>query len=140
MSMLTMKFNADEMMNVLEEQLMFPDETVTAGVYCTFQDTGFFASSRHIVTGYAGLTSRGRLIGLRCGMIRSEPFSVDLNYLTKLKLRKTLFGMRSVYLEYFAERRIRLKFTVSPRILGSKFPDQYANTEIIMQQLSAYQR
>ncbi|MBQ6041283.1 MAG: hypothetical protein K5705_10170 [Oscillospiraceae bacterium] len=135
MSMFKLKCNQDEMLEMLSSQLMFAEEAVTAGVYATFQDTGFFASSRHVVIGYVGLTNRNRLIAIRAGMLKTEPFSTDLSYITKIKVKKTLFGMWQVYLEYFAERAYKLKFTVSPKILGAKFPNQRANTDYLIQTL-----
>ena len=135
MSMFKLKCNQDEMLEMLSSQLMFAEEAVTAGVYATFQDTGFFASSRHVVIGYVGLTNRNRLIAIRAGMLKTEPFSTDLSYITKIKVKKTLFGMWQVYLEYFAEGTRKLKFTVSPKILGAKFPNQKAFTEILIQTL-----
>lgn len=139
MGMLGMKFNETEMAETLDAQLLFADEAVEASVYATFQDTGFFASSRRIITGYAGITNRNRLIGLRCGLISSEPFSVDLSCLTKLKVKKSLFGMWQIYLEYFAGRKVRLKFSFSPKILGHKFPNQRENTDILVRRLQEFQ-
>ena len=135
MSMLKLKCNEGEMLEMLNSQLMFAEESVTAGVYATFQDTGFFASSRHVVIGYVGLTSRNRLIGVRAGFIKTEPFSTDLSYISKVKVKKTLFGMWQIYLEYFAEGTRKLKFTVSPKILGAKFPNQKNCPDLLVQAL-----
>lgn len=135
MSLVTMKGNQDEMFETLNSQLMYAEEAVTAGVYASFQDTGFFASSRHVMVGYVGLTNRNRLIAIRSGFIRTEPFSTDLAYISKVKIKKTLFGMWQVYLEYFAEGTRKLKFTVSPKILGTKFPNQKAYSDILIQEL-----
>ena len=135
MSVLSMKFNDEEMERILSELLAFPDETITAGVYCTFQDTGFFASASHITAGYVGLTSRGRLVGLRAGMLSSEQINMDLNCMTKIKIKKGLLGSRTVYLECLGGGTDKVKFIVTPRISGQKITHQQENFEILMGEL-----
>ena len=138
MSMFTMQFSEEKMLESMGQQL-FPDEHIKAAVYCNFQDTGFFASPYHIMIGYVGLTDRYRIVGNKSGYIITDPLDIDLNAITKLKVKKMLFGQYQVYMEYFADRHRKLKFSVVPKIGGTKFPNQKPNMEFLIQTLKERQ-
>ncbi|HAG12555.1 MAG TPA: hypothetical protein DCG49_01690 [Ruminococcus sp.] len=138
--MFKMQFGEPEMMQKMQDQLLYPNETVQAAVYCSFQDTGFFASPYHMMIGYVGLTSHDRLIGSKSGYITTEPLHVDLSSVTKLKAKRSLFGQYQVYLEYYAEKgKGKLKFVVPAKIYGQKFPNQREYAQILMQALQERQ-
>ena len=138
MSMFNKKFSETDMLELMGQQLL-PDEHVTAAVYCNFQDAGFFASPYHIMIGYVGLTDRYRLIGSKSGYVITDPLDIDLNAITKLNVKKMLFGQYQVYMEYFADRHRKLKFTVIPKIAGTSFPNQKPNMDFLIQTLKERQ-
>ena len=133
-----MQFSEENMLEVLKQQL-YPSESVTAAVYCSFQDTGFFASPYHIMMGYVGLTDSFRIIGTKSGYIMTDSLDIDLNAITKLNVKKSLFGQYSVYMKYFSDSQRKLSFTVVPKIAGTKFPNQKTNTDFLIQTLKERQ-
>ena len=138
MSVLTKKFDEDEMYRMLGE-LLYADESITTALYCVYKDTGFFASNRHVVPGYVALTDRDRLVGWKMDMFGTKPVSLDLGYLTKVKLTNWIFGNKLVYLCTNDGRKNELKFQYVPSVLGSqaKFPNQERNSDILLDELRA---
>ena len=131
MSLFSMKFNSGEMFEMLESGLR-PGETLIAAAYCAFHDTGFLASNRTVQTGYIGLSDSGRLFGIRAGFISAEHFSFEIAFLQKIRIKKMLFGARTVDID---GPEGRLKFVINRKIAGSKFPDQPENFEKIISEL-----
>lgn len=110
------------------EPMLLPGESLEAAVYCSFYQTGFFAS-RYPSAGYMGLTDGGRLIGVQIGLLGSTPIAADLTTVTKVRLRQNLIqklaGQTDVYLEYFSgQGNGKLRFTLLPKIVGGKLPHQ----------------
>ncbi|MCQ2416196.1 MAG: hypothetical protein MJ071_00085 [Oscillospiraceae bacterium] len=140
MSMFTMKFNEDEMLTMLNELLLDYDETVEAAVYCSFKDTGFFASSRHLMTGYLGITNRNRIVGYCCDMLTKKPIQIEMNNITKIKVSGGLFGQKNVYVEHFSDRLYKMKATLIPKVYGRKFPNQRENFTTLLDVFTEKQR
>ena len=138
MSVLNKKFNEDEMLNMLSE-LLIGGESIIAALYCIYKDTGFFASNRNVVPGYIALTDRNRLIGYKMGVFGTKPVSLELEYLTKIKLTNWILGNKIVYLCSNDGRKNELKFQYVPKVIGSqsKFPNQERNSEILLEELRA---
>lgn len=143
MGVMSMKWNEAEMTEVLTLQLM-PGEALLAGIYASFVDTSILGS-RLPVIGYVGLTDQGRLLVLQGKMIGSEEFAVDLAFVRKMKIRQNIFQKlahgRDVYLEYNGGTGSgKLRFVVTQKIAGSKFPHQQENAERILQELELVQQ
>ena len=138
MSVLSKKFNEDEMLNMLGE-LLYTGESITAALYCIYKDTGFFASNRNVVPGYVALTDRNRLIGYKLNVFGTKPVSLELDYLTKIKITNWILGNKIVYLCTNDGRKNELKFQYVPKVLGSqmKFPNQERNSDILLDELRA---
>ena len=135
MGMLSMKFNSDEMFDLLQSSLR-PGETLTAAVYGSFYQTGFFASNRNVEAGYIGLSDCGRLFGIRCSFLSTENFSYEIAFLKKIKIKKALFGARNINID---GPEGEMRFAVVPKITGRKFPDQPENFQRILEALEAKQ-
>lgn len=134
MSMFSMKYNEEEMYEVLRGGLR-PGETLLAAVYATFTGTGFLNGGSTSI-GYIGLTDQDRLIGIQSGMVSSSPFSAELGFLRRLKCKKGLLGMRSFELD---NGEIKLKASIPGKVGGGKFPNQPENQKLIMDTLEAKQ-
>ena len=136
MGVLTTKFDEDEMLNMLGE-LLYAGESITAALYCVYKSTGFFASNRNVVPGYVALTDRNRLIGYKLNVFGTKPVSLELDYLTKIKITNWILGNKIVYLCTNDGRKNELKFQYVPKVLGSqmKFPNQERNSEILLDTL-----
>lgn len=138
MSYLTQKFNEEEMMKLLGE-LLYADESIKAAVYCVYKDTGFFASSRHIITGYAAITDKGRFIGYKMDLVSTAAVSFDMQYLTKIKISNVILGQKMVHMEFNNGKKEEVKFQLVPKVGGGKFPDQERYFEIMLDELTARQ-
>lgn len=141
-NMISMKFNEDEMLSVLTEQLL-PGETLCAAVYCAFSDTGMLAS-RVPVYGYLGITDRSRLIACQAHLSGTQILTADLNFAKKLTVRTPVFGslfkQKEIYAECLGDRTVRLKFTVIRKIAGKKFPNQSENAETLLRLIEEKQQ
>ena len=118
------------------ESSLRPGETLTAAAYCSFYQTGFFASNRNVEAGYIGLTDGGRLFGIRCSFLSTEHFSFEIAFLQKIKIKKALFGARNINID---GPEGEMRFAVMPKITGRKFPDQPENYQRILDALEAKQ-
>ena len=67
MSSFTKKYT-DEEMNSALEALLIGGERLETAVYCLFKQTGFFASNRNIITGYAGITDTDGFCAANTGL------------------------------------------------------------------------
>ena len=138
MSVLTTKFNEDEMLNMLGE-LLYAGESITAALYCIYKDTGFFASNRNVIPGYVALTDRNRLIGYKMNVLGTNPVSLDLEFLKKIKITDWILGNKIIYLCTDDGRKNEVKFQYVQKVIGSqaKFPNQERNSEILLDTLRA---
>lgn len=138
MSVLKTKFDEDEMLNMLSELLIGGESIITA-LYCIYKDTGFFASNRRVDPGYVALTDRNRIIGYRMNVFGTKPVSLELEYLTKIKITNFILGNKIIYLRADDGRKNELKFQYVPKVIGSqaKFPNQERNSEILLEELRA---
>jgi hypothetical protein len=139
MASLTKIWDEAEMYRTLEP-LLLPGESLEAAVYCSYQDTGFFAS-RYPTAGFLGLTDGGRLIGVKVGLLGESEISADLSTVTKLRLRQNIFqklgNQTEVWLEYFSgQGNGKLRFTLLPKIYGGKLPHQAENVQRILAELN----
>lgn len=134
MGMLTMKYNSAEMAQKLAMMLQ-PGENMVAAVYCSIQRDAFELGSS-VMLGYLGITDQHRLIGYKIGMFGETPFSVYLQGVSKLVIKK---GILNQY-------KLRVKsgsFSLNCRIArkaGKKFPDQSDYLDLMIPILEMYQR
>jgi len=135
MSIFGMKFNSAEMAQTLSAMLQ-PDEVLEAAVYAVFM-RGVFESGPQSMVGYLGLTNQHRLIGCKYALFGETQFSVYLQCVTKLKVKKTLFGQRRITLKSDNQN---LNIQIVPKIYGKKFPDQGSFLEKMLSVLNLYQR
>lgn len=133
-SSLTKKYNETEMTQMLEE-LLFAGERIETALYCLYKDTGFFASNRHVTAGYVALTDGNRLIGYKMGLFNTATVSLDMEYLTKIKISNSILGQKIVYMAFNNGEKSEVKFQIAPKIMGSKFPNQQRNMEIMLDML-----
>ncbi len=138
MSSLTKKFTDEEMDAALGELLMAGEHLETA-VYCLFKATGFFASNRTLIIGYAGITDMGRLLCCRYGYIGDSTEAYDLENIVGIKIKSSLLGQKIITLNFYDGKKHTVKFQVAPKVAGSKLPDQERNTEKLLEFLEAKQ-
>lgn len=127
-------FNESEMTRALQP-LLSEGEAVEAAVYCLFKATGFWASNRSIITGYAAITDRDRLIGWKEGFLSESAFTLELKDLKKVRISGTLFGQKKIHLIFFAEKKREVKFQAAFRVYGDRFPDQEKNLKLLLERL-----
>ena len=139
MCMLTEPVNEENMYETLNG-LLFSDEKIETAIYCTFRQTGFFASNKSIIYGYVALTSAGRLIGHKITLIDSVDFAFEMDKLTKITVKKSLFGYYTVHTFFETPEKQQLKFLLLRKIYGSnKFPNQTKNADIMLDLLKKYE-
>ena len=138
MSVLTKKFDEEEMLNMLGE-LLFAGESITSALYCVYKGTGFFASNRNVIPGYVALTDRNRLIGYKMNVLGTNPVLLDLEFLKKIKITDWILGNKIIYLCTDDGRKNEVKFQYVQKVIGSqaKFPNQERNSEILLDELRA---
>lgn len=134
MRRLAQVFNEAEMTRTLQP-LLSEGETVEAAVYCIYKETGFWARSHNIITGYVGITDCDRLIGCKMGLLDRSALAFDLRCLEKIKLSGSLFGQKMVDLTFLGVKKDRVKFQIAPKIYGDRFPDQEKNLKLLLERL-----
>lgn len=138
MSMFTKKYSETEMLIMLNRLLIEPDEYIEAPIYCMFKGTGFLGLG-DFTTGYAAITSKNRFIGYQIGVLNEAPILISMDRLIKIKISGSLFGQKSVYLEFKADKTYKIKFQFSPKVIGVNLPNQKKNSEIMLEILKAKQ-
>ena len=139
MSMLTEPVSEESMYETLGS-LLFPGEKTEAAIYCTFRQTGFFASNKSIIYGYVALTNEGRLIGHKITLIDSVDFAFEMKNLTKITIKESLFGYYTVHAFFETPEKRQLKFLLLRKIYGSnKLPNQTKNADIMLDLLKKYE-
>ena len=136
MNSLTAKYTEAEMMQILNG-LLCEGEHIETAVYCVYKEAGFFASNRQIIAGYAALTDMDRFIGYKMGLLNTAPLTLEMKYLTKIKISNSLLGQKNIYMAFDFGRKYAFKIQIAPKVVGSKFPDQERNTEIMLEKLGA---
>lgn len=134
MRRLAQAFNEAEMTRTLQS-LLSEGETVESAVYCIYKATGFWASNRSIITGYAAITDRDRLIGWKEGLLSESAFALELKELQKVRISGTLFGQKKIHLIFFAEKKKEVKFQAAFRVYGGRFPEQENNLKLLLERL-----
>lgn len=138
MSSLTKKFT-DEEMNAALEELLIGGESLETSVYCLFKDTGFFASNRNIITGYAGITDMGRLLCCKYGIVGDENAAYNMEDIVQIKIKPMILGQKIVTVVFEDGKKRTVKFQLAPKVAGSKLPNQERNTEKMLEILEAKQ-
>lgn len=138
MSNFTKKYT-DEEMNAALEKLLIGGERLETAVYCVFKQTGFFASNRNIITGYAGITDMGRLVCCKYYMINDESAAYNMEDIVQIKIKPALLGQKIVTLVFDDGKKRTVKFQLAPKVAGSKLPNQERNTEKMLEILEAKQ-
>lgn len=138
MSSFTKKYT-DEEMNAALEKLLIGGERLETAVYCVFKQTGFFASNRNIITGYAGITDMGRLVCCKYYMINDESDAYNMEDIVQIKIKPALLGQKIVTLVFDDGKKRTVKFQLAPKVAGSKLPNQERNTEKMLEILEAKQ-
>ena len=138
MSSFTKKYT-DEEMNAALEKLLIGGEHLETAVYCVFKQTGFFASNRNIITGYAGITDMGRLVCCKYYMINDESAAYNMEDIVQIKIKPALLGQKIVTLVFDDGKKRTVKFQLAPKVAGSKLPNQERNTEKMLEILEAKQ-
>lgn len=134
MANLIKSYNEGDMLQMLS-RLQYPEESIEAAVYCVFMGTGFFASAYDMIPGYIAVTNANRLIGFQIAPIKTYDFALELNSVSKRKISKGILGSRIIYLEFADYDKSKVRFQVSPRISGKKFPNQPMNLERLVERL-----
>lgn len=128
-------------MNGVLGGMLEPGEELLCPVYCVFKATGFFASNRSMILGYASYTSYGRLLFAKniFGSWSKEAYFVS--DATLLKAKKNIFGQYSAYAEFPGEKRkSAFKFQFSPKVMGCKLPNQENNAHELVEIITKYER
>ena len=135
MSLLKITYNEDEMYKSLRDVLL-PDEQILAAVYVSYQQMGFL-TSHGVEAGYLALTDCNRLVGVRHGLLQSALFSMYLGTEKSLKVKKGLFGSRTVELD---TGESKLRIAIAPKLgSGTDLPHQAEHFQTIMEVLEARQ-
>lgn len=119
--------------------LLTEGETIESAVFCVYKPTGFWASSRNIISGYVGITDRDRLIGFKMGLLDQSSFGIDMKHLKKIKISKRLFGQKEIDLVFLNEKKFEVKFQTALKIYGNQFPNQESNLRILLERLGEKQ-
>lgn len=138
MSSLTKKFT-DEEMNAALGELLIGGECLETAVYCLFKPTGFFASSRDVITGYIGITDMGRLVCCKYHMINDESVAYNMEDIVQIKIKPTIFGQKIVTVVFNDGKKRTVKLQLAPKVAGSKLPNQERNAEKMLEILEAKQ-
>lgn len=128
------KQNEETMFQALGS-LLTEGEAIESAVFCVYKATGFWASNRSIITGYAAITDRDRLIGWKEGLLSESTFALKLKDLRKVRISGTLFGQKKIHLIFFAEKKKEVKFQAAFRVYGDRFPDQDKNLKLLLERL-----
>lgn len=132
------KQNEETMLYALGS-LLTEGETIESAVFCVYKPTGFWASSRNIISGYVGITDRDRLIGFKMGLLDRSSFGIDMKHLKKIKISKRLFGQKEIDLVFLNEKKFEVKFQTALKIYGNQFPNQESNLQILLERLGEKQ-
>lgn len=108
-------------------------ETLETAVYCVFKATGFFASNRHMIMGYIGITDKDRIICCKYGMINDENVIYNIGNITSVKIHSVILGQSLVAVIFNSDKKQTLKFQVAPKVAGQKLPNQERNTEKLIE-------
>lgn len=138
MSSFTKKYT-DEEMNSALEALLIGGERLETAVYCLFKQTGFFASNRNIITGYAGITDTGRLLCCKYGFVDDENAAYNMEDIVQIKIKPTILGQKIVTVVFDDGKKRTVKVQLAPKVAGSKLPNQEQNTEKMLEILEAKQ-
>lgn len=128
------KQNEETMLYALGS-LLTEGEALESAVFCVYKPTGFWASSRDIVSGYVGITDRDRLIGFKMGLLDQSSFAADMRQLKKIKVSARLFGQKEIDLVFLNEKKLEVKFQTASKIYGNQFPNQESNLKILLERL-----
>ncbi len=136
-----MKYNHDTMCEILS-RLLIPGETLEMPVYCGFPETGFFARAGRLQTGFAGLTSMGRLIYAQYnvfGQCTGGFFNPSLAQ--KISVKKNIFGQYVIDCQYLVNgKKQKIRIQIAPKVIGCKFPEQQENSENLVAELRHYEQ
>ena len=136
-----MKYNHDTMCEILS-RLLIPGETLRFPVYAGFPETGFFARAGSLQTGFASLTSMGRLIYARYnvfGQCTGGFFNPSLAQ--KVAVKKNIFGQYVIDCRYLVNgKKQKIRIQIAPKVVGCKFPEQQENSESLTRELSGYEQ
>ena len=139
MSMLTEPVSEENMHETLG-RLLYPGEEIETAVYCTFRETGFFASNRNTTCGYTALTSAGRMIGHKITFLNSVDFAAEMEMLTKITVKESIFGFYTVHAFFEMPEKRQVKFVLHRKIYGSNtFPNQTKNADTMLDLLKKYE-
>ncbi len=127
-------------MNERLNALLLPDEKLLCPIYCAFKPTGFFASPSVVWPGFAGCTSRGRIVTVQFRLADDRVEGACLlSTVKKLKIKKILLGQYKIEAVFGGERDIALKMQAAP-YSGKNFPEQKQNLETMLSILKQYEK
>lgn len=138
MSSITKKFTDEEMNDALGTLLIGGEDLETA-VYCLFKSTGFFASNRVIIMGYAGITDMGRFLCCKYHTVGDESEAYNMEDIVQIKIKPMILGQKIITVVFDDGKKHTVKFQLSPKIAGSKLPNQERNAEVLLEILEAKQ-
>lgn len=128
---MTLKYSEPQMLSMLGA-LLLPGAKISTAVYCVYKQTGFFASNRNVIPGYIAICDNGQMIGFKMGILNTAAVSLDMEHITKIKIKKSFFGSKTVYIAFNDGIKHELKFQISPKVYGVNFPNQQTNAQIML--------
>lgn len=137
--MFRVKMNQDTMDSVFNSMLGMGESCLSA-VYCVYPNGSY---SNY---GFVAVTNQGRFlvakyIGMSVYNGNCTKHSYMLDTLDSLKIRKTLFGPYSIRMNFFsAMGKAKVNLLISPRTVGNGLPNQRENLDMLISQLSMYER
>lgn len=130
-------------MQAMLEPLLAEGEQSLCPVYGVFKQTGFFASNAVVYPAYITCTNFNRLLAVRYYLMAND-WSQETYILPsaqKLRVKKNLFGQYICEADFIVNgKKERLKFQVAPKIMGSKFPDQQINSDMLFSILETFEK
>lgn len=121
-------------------ELLHNGEIIQAAIYCMFKKTGFFVKSNYVSYGHIAITNQNRLVGYMINRFNEMSIvSLDMNFPTKVKISKTIFGQKLFYISVDDGKKSKAKFQVALRDCSGRFPNQKRNLELIFNMLKLKQ-
>lgn len=128
-------------MNEMLSPMLMAGEESLCPVYCGFPDTGFFARPGNLQTGFATITSGGRILFAKYNIFgQCTRGAYFFPAISKLKIRKNFAGQYVIDGTTLIDGKKRLfKFQIARKVFGCNFPCQEENAERFVSTLMVLQ-
>lgn len=122
-------------MNETFNAMLMSGERLLSPVYCGFNQTGILGvlGGPSNVFGFVALTSTGRMLIVQSCLGRTATGSAYIQTATKVKIKDAMLGQKVIDITFpDGKKDFRVKFQVSPKVIGCDFPDQGDNLKSLL--------